>query len=349
MALPRRIERIGAVVLGIYVFLVALELLKSGAKPAGEILENRFGVEGVAGWLGWGWLLALLVLSGSPVAATSLGMLGGGQISPTESYAMIVGSRIGASFVVLVLGFVYDLRRNEGTRSTAVGVTSLWTTASVYVPSLPIGLLALSNGWLSGLRFGSPQALTSWLARIVNPVAQPLKDVLPPVLLFVAGILVLLGSFKVFDRSLPDVDPGRGRLGRMATVVFKPWIPFALGLLVTAMTLSVSVSLSLLVPLTVKGYVRRENLVPYVLGANITTFVDTLFASLFVDHPDAFAVVFAILATVTALTLPLVFLFYGPYERFLHRAIHACSGSRRRVAAFVAILFAIPLALIFLW
>ena len=58
-------------------------------------------------------------------------------------------------------------------------------------------------------------------------------------------------------------------------VAYRPWFMFAVGLGVTVLTLSVSVSLSLLVPLAARGYIRRENVVPYILGANITTFVDT--------------------------------------------------------------------------
>ena len=52
------------------------------------------------------------------------------------------------------------------------------------------------------------------------------------------------------------------------------------GALVTLLTLSVSVSLSVLVPLNHRGYVRRENVIPYIMGAGITTFVDTLLAAL---------------------------------------------------------------------
>ena len=54
--------------------------------------------------LGLGWLGACLVLSGSPVAASALSLLDGGAIDRTEAFTMLTGSRLGASFVVLVVG-----------------------------------------------------------------------------------------------------------------------------------------------------------------------------------------------------------------------------------------------------
>jgi hypothetical protein len=120
---------------------------------------------------------------------------------------------------------------------------------------------------------------------------------------------------------------------------------FAVGLGVTALTLSVSVSLSLLVPLAARGYVRRENVVPYILGANITTFIDTLFAGALVGHPDGVRIVAVLMATVTALSLPLVFLFPYSFERLVDHAARAATGSGRAVMLFVAGLFLAPLLL----
>ena len=66
---------------------------------------------------------------------------------------------------------------------------------------------------------------------------------------------------------------------------------FAFGSLVTLVTLSVSLSVTILVPLALKGYVRRDRVIPYVMGANIATWIDTLLAALLLDSPRAFTVV----------------------------------------------------------
>ena len=127
---------------------------------------------------------------------------------------------------------------------------------------------------------------------------------LPRFLLFVAGVACLLGSFKLFDRVLPDLHAKEGPVSLAGQIAYRPWAMFLIGLAVTALTLSVSVSLSLLVPLAAKGYVRRENVCPYILGANITTFIDTLFAGALVGHPDAVRIVAVLMTCVTALSVP---------------------------------------------
>jgi CRP-like cAMP-binding protein len=81
-------------------------------------------------------------------------------------------------------------------------------------------------------------------------------------------------------RALPEMSADRSSFQRIGRLVYRPMAMFLLGCAVTSVTLSVSVSLSILVPLSAKGLVRRENTLPYIMGANITTFIDTLVAAL---------------------------------------------------------------------
>ena len=66
----RRLRRALWLVPGLLVFVLALELLKRGAAGLAPLLR-ALDVDGLAGGLGFGWLAACVVLSGSPVAATS--------------------------------------------------------------------------------------------------------------------------------------------------------------------------------------------------------------------------------------------------------------------------------------
>ena len=132
----------------------------------------------------------------------------------------------------------------------------------------------------------------------------------------------------------------------MATTIYRPSIAFVFGMVVTAMTLSVSVSLTLLVPLTVRGIVRRENLIPFILGANITPFMDTIVASLLVGHPAAFTVVASAVLVVTLITVPIVFVVYRPYEKIVDSLASWVTAERYHLIVFVVLLFALPLLLI---
>lgn len=332
---------------GLLVFVLALELLKKGAGGLRDLLTT-LGVEGTRGAVGFGWLMACVVLSGSPVAAISLALLGGGALDVHGSFAMIAGSRLGASFVVLLIGAIDDFRaRRSEMRSAYVGVAALLVTASVYVPALFVGFEALDRGLFAGIRVEG-RGLANAIDAIYGPVTRAVVEVLPRFLVFVAGVLTLLGALRIFDRALPELDPDRAPTGLAAGGVYRPWVMFAIGLAVTSITLSVAVSISILVPLAAKGYVRRENLFPYILGANITTFIDTLFFGAFVGHPEAVRIVAVMMATVTALSIPIVFGFPYAYARIVDRAARGATATRGRLALFVGFVVGIPALLLFL-
>jgi sodium-dependent phosphate cotransporter len=338
--------RRGALLLaGLFIFVLALELLKKGAAGIAPLMQ-AVDASGIGGSLGFGWLMACVVLSGSPVAAIALTLLASRTLSAEESFAMVCGSRLGASFVVLVIGLLDDLRQKRTEkRSAYIGVAALLVTAIVYVPALFIGLYFLREGALVGLRIEG-RDLASVVGTLYGPLLALLVGALPRALLFALGVVTLLGSFKLFDAVLPDLQGRETPLHLSGRVVYRPWFMFGVGLAVTCVTLSVSVSLSLLVPLAAKGYVRRENVFPYILGANITTFVDTLFAGALVGHPDALRLVAILMATVTALSLPIVFGFPYAFERLVDGLAVRATAHARALLVFAALLFGIPLALL---
>ena len=337
----------GWLVPGLFLFILSLELLKKGAAAVGPLLRG-LEIGGLAGALGFGWIMACVVLSGSPVAAIALALLAARTLSTEEAFAMIGGSRLGASFVVLVIGMLDDLRhRRTEKRSAYIGVAALVSTAVVYLPALGLGLLALRAGAFRGLRLEG-RDMGSVLAPLYGPITRVAASVLPAGILFVAGIGCLLLAFRVLDRVLPDLQARPTPVSLAGRVTYQPWFMFAVGLGVTVLTLSVSVSLSLLVPLAARGYVRRENVIPYILGANITTFIDTLFAGAVVGHPDAVRVVAVLMTTVTALSLPIVFGFPYVFESRVDQLARGATRSGRSVAVFVAGLFLLPLMLMVL-
>jgi Na+/phosphate symporter len=297
------------------------------------------------GGIGVGWLAACLLLSGSPVAAMALTLLASATLDTAETFGMISGSRLGASFVVLVIGALRDLRegRREA-RSAYVGVTALVATAVTYLPAMALAWAAHEHGALAGLRLEG-RDLGSLVGRVYGPLLVATGS-LPPLALFAVGIGVLLLAFKALDRALPDLERGGGPLLPADHVFYRPWFMFAVGLATTVLTLSVSLSIALLVPLAARGFIRRENVWPYVLGANVTTLVDTLFAGALVGHPDGARMVALLMGAVTLVSLPPVFLFPYAFGRALDRVARRATASRGAVVAFTVLLLALPLALV---
>lgn len=331
-------------VTGLFLFVLALQLLKSGAAGLNPVL-NALSADGAPNLLGFGWAGAYAVMSGSPVAAISLSLFSGGAISDVEAFAMINGSRLGASFIVLFAGFILYVSHRRSADGLFIGAVALLTAFTLWLPALPIGILVLKSGWMDSVEVGTPGGITSVIDIIYDPIVDRAVDALPRLLIFVPGIAILLGAFAVFDRALPNLEQPSTKVERVKDWLHHPLPMFALGLLITAMTLSVSISLTLLIPLSLKGYVRRDNIIPYVMGANISTWVDTMVAALLLDSPHAFTIVFTQMVTGAAISLFILIFLYKPYSRTILEIARRVTHTRRGFALFLGAIFIVPLVL----
>jgi len=322
-------------------FVLALQLLKSGAGGLKPVL-NGISADGAAGLLGFGWLGSYMVMSGSPVAAIALSLFSGGTISDVETFAMINGTRMGASFIVLFVGFLYYVGRRRDPDSLYIGVVALLTAMTLWAPVVPLGALALHEGWFDGVRFGSPGALVSIVNTIYDPIVVRADEHLPRLALFGIGVPALLGAFYVFDRALPNLEAPGPTFERLSQYAQRRLPMFLFGSAVTLLTLSVSLSLTILVPLTMKGYLKRQHLIPYIMGANITTWIDTLFASLLLNTPRAFTIVFTEMAVGASVSLFVLVFLYEPYSRAILALAHRITASRRGFVVFLATILVVP-------
>lgn len=347
---PERSAALRAVylVVGLGLFVTALGVMRAGAEALVPSLEGSIFTDNAWSTLGLGWLGACLVMSGSPIAAASLTLLDGGAIDRDQSFTMLLGSRLGAAFVVLVVGAIYAVRNQQQTGRrgpVSIGILSLLMTAAIYVPAAIVGYLLLRRGAFDGIDLSATEGLTSVTDVAFGWSVDLLVDLLPGWLLFPVGLAILLIGFSAFDRVLPTV--GSHQLEqREGSWYTRLWPMFLVGCAVTLLTLSVAVSLSVLVPLVAKGHLRRANVLPYIAGANITTLADTLVAALIVGDQDAVRVVVAITISVTVWTLLLLATAYPLLRKVILGVARRILASPARLAGFTAVLLLVPVGLI---
>ncbi|HEX9123273.1 MAG TPA: hypothetical protein VF984_07930 [Actinomycetota bacterium] len=332
--------------IALFLFVLAIQLMKNGAKAIAPTIQgSRLFANGFS-TLGAGWLGAYVVLSGSPIAAVSLGLFAGGALTKLQTFTMLSGSRLGASFVVLLVGFLYALRNPARSRdeSVGMGILALSLTAVVYLPGMLLGYELLQTGVLDGIRWSASAEVLSVIDVVWGPVLDLLGNHLPGWLLLPLGLAAILASFKLLDRVLPELD-GERAAGRRERWLKRTWPMFFLGCLVATVTLSVSVALTVLVPLASRGYVKRDEAIPYIMGANITTLADTLVAAMLTGNPVAVHIVLAEALGVSLVTVVYLAFLYGPIKRRVLAINDWTIGTDRRLWLFVAIIFVMPLLL----
>lgn len=343
-----RLAKVSLFAVSLFLFILAITLMKEGARDLGPLVRDRLHVENSANSLGFGWLFAYVIMSGSPVAAAALAFFDSAAIDKLSAFAMITGSRLGASFIVLFIGFVYVLRGRNRATSLSMGLLSLTVTGITHLVGFPIGAALLHAGSLDAIQLGSGALLSSATDLVFDPIAAFFLNLLPRWGLFVVGMVIIIISFSLFDRCLPQMTIKESQVGAMSRLVYRPWVMFTLGAVITLVSMSVSISLSILVPLSERGFVRRENVIPYIMGANVTTFIDTLLAAVLLDNPPAFTIVLAEMICITIVSVIILMVVYHRFERAMLDFVAWVTADNRHLAFFMVTIFVVPLVLVLL-
>ncbi|MDW8065037.1 MAG: hypothetical protein RMK32_05340 [Anaerolineae bacterium] len=302
--------------------------------------------------------MACLALSGSPVAAAAVSLQDAQFLSPSATLTMLTGSRLGASFILFVIGLSYVWCRRHPQDSLTAGLITFWVTATIYLPATALGLFLLPHIpdlWIAGR--GPPplpallepfRALVQILKEVLLEVTgrwlgKPLPESTLGILLFLLGFFLVGIALQVLDRalSLPGLTQARAN-----STSDSPWPMFGLGLAMTAMTMSVSISIGLLVPSVTQGRIRKEQLIPYVMGANISTFIDTLLAALALGNPATVKVVLTEVISVSVISVGILSAGYRWYQRMLIRAFRLATGHPGLLGLFLIAFLGVPLILL---
>jgi hypothetical protein len=83
------------------------------------------------------------------------------------------------------------------------------------------------------------------------------------------------------------------------------------------------------------------------MGANITTFVDTLLAAVLLNNPPAFTIVFVEMFSVTCISLVILVTNYHFYQETILRFVGWIADSNRNLALFMIAIFTVPIVLMF--
>ncbi|OGF98055.1 MAG: hypothetical protein A2Z06_03065 [Candidatus Glassbacteria bacterium RBG_16_58_8] len=339
--------KIGLFTASLFLFILAITLMKEGARAIAPIVRDGLSVTNAANCLGFGWLFAYTIMSGSPVASAALTFFDAGVIDRLGAFTMITGSRLGASFIVLFLGFIYVLRGRDRATSLGMGLLSLTVTGTTFLLGLVIGTFILQTEALDWVQIRSGVLLGSITDLIFDPLTETMSGTVPRWGLFLAGLGIVMLSFKLFDRCLPQMTIKESQVGQVSRLVYRPWVMFVLGAGITMISMSVSISLSILLPLSNRGFIRRENAIPYIMGANITTFIDTLLAAVLLDNPPAFTIVIVGMFSIAVVSIVILVTAYHRYERMMLDFVEWVTDSNTNLAIFMAIIFLVPLILMF--
>ena len=344
---PSVVRLAAGATVAVAVFLFAVQLLGAATDAAAPTLRRVLAavVRGDTAALGLSWLGAYVVGNGSVVAALALSLFKTGLVSTAQLYLLIAGSRLGAAAIVLFIGALDFLQKDRYSlqEGVSMGLLTFLVTHSIYIPATVVGYLLLPVV-VRPVERGDVPDIEAGVFGVSPSTGEAITDSLGALPAFLVAVALLFGSLQLFDRVLGRVETATLR-DRFFRHFERRWLSFALGLVITTVTTSVAFSLGVIVPLYNREYVKRDELVPYVLGANIGTLFDALVVALVLPTAVGATAVLLLLGLSTAVTV-VALASHRRYIAAIERIDDRLVDDWRVFVAFVVLLLVVPLGLI---
>lgn len=296
--------RVVFLLLLLYFFLVAIELFSGSMKMLGAEMAQRLfsGLSHPFAGLAVGVLATVLVQSSSVTTSTIVALVGSGQIGVAAAVPMVMGANVGTSITNSLVALGHVGRKEEFRRAFA-GATvhdffNLFTVLIFFPIELATGFLGRTaqwivaslgdaGGWLSdeGGQAGPPNPLKAAVGFTAAPIQWFFRDVigfrdnLLAAVLFLLALAIVVASLTLITRLMRTLMADRIEQQLNAVLGRSGLLGVAIGIVITTMVQSSSITTSLLVPMFGAGVLTLEAGFPIMVGANIGTTVTALIAS----------------------------------------------------------------------
>lgn len=347
----------------IYLFLLSINLLGHSFKLFGkefaeamiQMTSNPF-----TGLL-IGIVATSLIQSSSTTTSIVVGLVAGGGLTLNTAIPLIMGANIGTTVTNTLVSLGHISNRAEFRRAFSAGIVHDFFNICAVIFFFPLELkfhliektavkMEQMFTGAGGMKMFNP------LKAILHPVIEMIDHIfsfLPyfNIILMVFSIVLMFASLTLLIKTIRSLV-----LDKLEIIINKylfrnAFLGLTLGILMTAIVQSSSVTTSLIIPLAGAGLISLRKLFPYTLGANIGTTITAILAALTTQNSIAITVAFAHLCFNIAGILvfyPLRFIPINLAEFVGKKA----SLSKRNLIIFLAVYFSIyiiPLVFIIIY
>ena len=300
-----------------------------------------------------GVLATSIIQSSSTTTSIAVGLVAGGALNVANAIPIIMGANIGTSVTNLLVSMTQIRRDAEFERALSAAIVHDFFNVLAVLVLFPLQYFTNFLGHaatflgerfqtIGGLNFLSPvKALT-------KPPVEVLKGFLGnyPWLLLVPSLILLILALTRMVKSLRILVVKKAEAWFDRYLFKTAFRALLVGLLLTAMVQSSSITTSLAVPMAGAGLLTLVQIFPYTLGANIGTTVTAILAALVTGNLSAIIVAFShLLFNISGMIVwwPFKFVPISMAEKFAEIAV------RYKIVAIlyiIVVFFLVPIALI---
>lgn len=294
--------RLLQLILFLYLFLVSIALMGASMKMFGKGFAEALIANTSNPFVGLfiGILATSLIQSSSSTTSIVVGMVGCGALNVVNAIPIIMGANIGTSVTNTLVSIAHVNRSNEFHRSFSASTVHDFFNIMAVIIIFPLQYsfnfldkmaIFLGNKFVNvgGQEFFNP------IKTATKPFVTLFKNWMGdyPWVLLIIALLILFLSLKQIVNALRVLVVKKAEKW-FDKVLFKNAVrAFTVGLLLTVLAQSSSITTSLIVPMAGAGILTLEQIFPYTLGANIGTTVTAMLAALAIANVNGVIVAFA--------------------------------------------------------
>lgn len=281
----------------LYFFIVSIKLIGTSFQLFGRDFAEQLVHSYSNPVLGLftGILATSLLQSSSTVTSLIVGLVGGGVLSVEYAIPMVMGANMGTTITNTLVSLTFVTRKEDFRRAFAAATVhdffNIFTILVFFPLEIKFHLIQKSAIFLTKVFEGiGGVAFVSPLKLAIDPIVKGFQHLLINILSLpetVVGIIMLIVAMIIVVTSLIYLVRTLRSLTIAQTESFidryllrNAFAAIILGLVLTAVVQSSSVTTSLIVPLVAAGVVSLRRAFPFTLGANIGTTVTAIMASL---------------------------------------------------------------------
>ncbi len=290
-------------VLFLYLFILAIQIIKSASSLLAPNLHQFFVNEmNPIKAIATGWFSTVLVQSSGAIGSIVATFTGTEILNFNTAVYILMGALIGTAITALLISLItVSQKRRDFRHGFEIGlcysIYSLLLVCIVFILELIFGLysklsLYIASGIGNNISLGK---IPDWINVITEPLTKILLEKFNSLILIFIGLGILLFTLRYIGRSVIGVFGGEKPAKKFINKNFDSKIKaYFLGVFLTIIVFSSSITISLLVPLAVSRLVNLKRAVPFIIGASLGTQVDVFLASLLIGNVNALATFFVL-------------------------------------------------------
>ncbi|MBT4165432.1 Na/Pi cotransporter family protein [archaeon] len=342
----------------LYLFILSIELIKKTSLALAPdiklfLMQNLSPIKAVA----VGWFTTSIVQSSGAVGSVMATFIGNNLITLPTTVYILIGASFGTSITALIISFITESKQKKDFRhgfeiGLCYAIYSALLVAIIFPLEFFFQFFSKTSLFLAS-QLGEKISfikVPNIIEIITSPVINPITKQNHNLTIIILAFIILLIALRYLSKSIIEVFGGEDNARKFINKYFdSKYKAYIIGIILTAIVFSSSITIGLLVPLAVSRLISLKKAIPFILGADLGTFTDLILVSLIIGKTSSLAV--ALTVMLFGIIGGIIFL---PHIDFLHKITKYTSKklikiSRKKAFYILLGFIAIPLAIILIF